>query len=116
MPAFRFCCLLLLALPLSARAQQAPDAASFPDPARLRAFGQNGVGLTLHTNAVCRDDYEEEIEVSGSLGNGFRAVGGKAAPTVSVRQALAVPQGQPLEFPGAAYQCLKAASAAFAAK
>ena len=102
MPAFRFCCLLLLALPLSARAQQAPDAASFPDPARLRAFGHNGVGLTLHTNAVCRDDYEEEIEVSGSLGNGFRAVGGKAAPTVSVRQALAVPQGQPLEFPGAA--------------
>jgi hypothetical protein len=34
----------------------------------------------------------------------------------AVRQALAVPQGQPLGFPGAAYQCLKAASAAFAAK
>ncbi|WP_369977399.1 hypothetical protein [Xanthomonas bundabergensis] len=82
--AYRLRWLLLLALPLDAMAQGAPDPAQFPDPARLRVFGQNGVGLTLYTNAVCKDDYEEEIEVSGSLGNGFRALAGKRVPNISL--------------------------------
>lgn len=83
MSACRFSCLLLLVFPFAAAAQGATDQAQFPDPARLRAFGQNGVGLTLYTNAVCKDEYDEEIDVSGSLGNGFRALVGKKVPNLS---------------------------------
>lgn len=46
-------------------------------PARIRLFGQNGVGMTMLTNAYCRKQYDEEIEVSGSVSHGFRALVGK---------------------------------------
>lgn len=71
----RLLCLLLLPLPLVATGEQA--AGRFPDPARLRAFGQNGVELTLYTNTVCEDEAEDEIQISGSLGNVFRSISGE---------------------------------------
>lgn len=63
----------LLALPFHAFAAEAAAYSPYAEPARVRAFGQNGVGLTLYTNAVCDDEYEEEIDVSGSIGNVFRS-------------------------------------------
>lgn len=43
-------------------------------PARVRLFGQNGVGLTLYTNARCEDGYDEEIEASGAVSDYFKAL------------------------------------------
>lgn len=43
-------------------------------PARIRLFGQNGVGLTMYTNARCEDEYDEEIEASGAVSDYFKAL------------------------------------------
>ncbi|WP_045737634.1 hypothetical protein [Xanthomonas sp. MUS 060] len=44
--------------------------------ARIRLFGQNGVGLVLYKDAVCTAKYGEKIRVSGSLGNAFGSLFG----------------------------------------
>ncbi|WP_045758707.1 hypothetical protein [Xanthomonas albilineans] len=44
--------------------------------ARIRLFGQNGVGLVLYKDAVCTKKYGEKIRVSGSLGNAFGSLFG----------------------------------------
>lgn len=63
----------------------APEAqAKVERPARIRLFGQNGVGLTMYTNAVCRKEYDEEIEASGSLGNYFKAMVRKKPENISI--------------------------------
>ncbi|GAB3510024.1 hypothetical protein [Pseudoxanthomonas daejeonensis] len=46
-------------------------------PARIRLFGQNGVSLTMYTNARCEKEYDEEISASGSLSHGFKTLFGK---------------------------------------
>lgn len=74
---------LLMAGP--ALAQDAPDDAASVAPAstsvidappaanaRVRIFGQNGQGITMYTNAACRDTYTDEVEVARS---GARAIG-----------------------------------------
>lgn len=63
----------------------APEpAAKVERPARIRLFGQNGVGLTMYTNAVCKKEYDEEIEASGSLGNYFKAMVRKKPENISI--------------------------------
>lgn len=69
----------------AAQAQASPAApASVERPARIRLFGQNGVGLTMFTNAHCQDAYEEEIEGSGAVSLGFKALVGKRQPNTSI--------------------------------
>jgi hypothetical protein len=49
--------------------EQAHRAAS--TSARIRLFGQNGVGIVLYKDAVCTAKYGEKIRASGSLGSAF---------------------------------------------
>lgn len=72
---------MLLVLPFCAAAGGGAADGLVAAPARLRTFGQNGVGLTLNTNAMCEDQYDEEIEVPGSLGNAFRSMVGEIPGT-----------------------------------
>ncbi|MCD9088266.1 hypothetical protein [Stenotrophomonas sp. SY1] len=65
-------------------AQPGAAAATVERPARIRLFGQNGVGLTMYTNARCEDEYDEEIEASGSLSHGFKTLVGKKRPNESI--------------------------------
>lgn len=58
--------------------------ATIERPARIRLFGQNGVGLTMYTNARCEDEYDEEIEASGALSHNFKALVGKKRPNESI--------------------------------
>ncbi len=51
-----------------------PQAASAG--ARIRLFGQNGVGIVLYKDAVCTAKYGEKIRVSGSLGSAFGSLFG----------------------------------------
>lgn len=65
---------LLLASPVHAQ-DAAVDAASTDTPAanaRVRIFGQNGQGITMYTEAACRDTYTDKVEVVRS---GARAIG-----------------------------------------
>lgn len=100
-----------------------PAAAQDPDPvadARVRIFGQNGRAITMYTNAVCRDMYDDRLEVVRSVDDTFGTLL-KGAPdnvslgipiTDTVRnmksvmfsrpnyQELLVAGGQPLIFDG----------------
>lgn len=53
-------------------------------PARIRLFGQNGVGLTMYTNARCKDEYDEEVEASGSIGHYFKTLVRKKPENLSI--------------------------------
>lgn len=53
-------------------------------PARIRLFGQNGIALTAYTNARCEDEYDEELEGSGSLSHAFRTLAGKQRPSQGI--------------------------------
>lgn len=53
-------------------------------PARIRLFGQNGVALTMYTNARCEDEYDEEISASGSLSHGFKTLFGKKQENATI--------------------------------
>ncbi|KAB7772579.1 hypothetical protein CKY51_00090 [Xanthomonas maliensis] len=72
--------LLLLSLALagvgSALAEDAAPAAAASGGARLRIFGQNGVGIVLYKDAVCNKKYSEKIRASGSLGSAFGSLVG----------------------------------------
>ncbi|WP_313495485.1 hypothetical protein [Stenotrophomonas sp.] len=59
-------------------------AAAVERPARIRLFGQNGVGLTMYTNALCEKQYDEEIEASGSIGHYFKAMVRKKPENISI--------------------------------
>ena len=59
-------------------------AATVERPARIRLFGQNGVGLTMYTNARCKDEYDEEVEASGSIGHYFKAMVRKKPENVTI--------------------------------
>lgn len=68
-------CLLALMLPfqlLAATPAPAPAA-----QARIRLFGQNGVGLVLYTNARCTGRFDQKIRASGSIGNAFGSLLGR---------------------------------------
>lgn len=52
-------------------AEPAPPAAPVAK-ARVRIFGANGQGITMYTNATCRAEYTEQVEVVRS---GARAIG-----------------------------------------
>jgi hypothetical protein len=62
------------ATPTSAETSAQPDAAPVPAAAkaRVRIFGQNGQGITMYTDAACRDTYTDKVEVARS---GARAIG-----------------------------------------
>ncbi|WP_374012940.1 hypothetical protein [Pseudoxanthomonas koreensis] len=64
------------------------DAAAAPGevarPARIRLFGQNGVALTMYTNARCEDEYDEEISASGAVSHGFKTLFGKKRPNETI--------------------------------
>ena len=67
--------LIASACAMPALAQElAPQAASAV--ARIRLFGQNGVGVVLYKDAVCTAKYGEKIRVSGSLGSAFGSLFG----------------------------------------
>lgn len=69
--------LLLLGALLCSHASASEPLAPVERPARIRLFGQNGVALTLYTNAHCEDAYEEQIDASGSMSHAFGTLFGK---------------------------------------
>ncbi len=50
-------------------------------PARVRIFGSAGRGITMYTDAACKDDYREKIEVKRPPPGGFAGIGGLFAGT-----------------------------------
>lgn len=76
--------LVFLGALFCAQALAAEAAAPVERPARIRLFGQNGVALTMYTNARCEREYDEEIDASGSLSHGFRTLLGKKRRNVTI--------------------------------
>ncbi|MGH8038808.1 MAG: hypothetical protein ACREPC_02375 [Stenotrophomonas sp.] len=58
----------------SAETSATPDIAPVPAAAkaRVRIFGQNGQGITMYTDAACRNTYTDKVDVARS---GARAIG-----------------------------------------
>lgn len=57
--------------------------------ARIRMFGQNGVGIVLYKDAVCTATYGEKVRASGSLGSAFGSLMGSVK-----NQAIGIPETQ----------------------
>ncbi len=57
--------------------------------ARIRMFGQNGVGIVLYKDAVCTAAYGEKVRASGSLGSAFGSLMGSVK-----NQAIGIPETQ----------------------
>ncbi|PPU54616.1 hypothetical protein XdyCFBP7245_17390 [Xanthomonas dyei] len=70
--------LLVLSLASAVPAMAAEPASSPTDgaSARIRMFGQNGIGIVLYKDAVCTATYGEKVRASGSLKSAFGSLMG----------------------------------------
>ncbi|MBB5866430.1 hypothetical protein GGR61_004110 [Xanthomonas arboricola] len=81
--------LLVLSLAAAMPAMAAEPAPSPADGAgaRIRMFGQNGVGIVLYKDAVCTAKYGEKVRASGSLKSAFGSLMGSVK-----NEAIGIPE------------------------